>query len=332
MQAKSEYYVMGDGNCGPRAVIQNLLLEGLAYPAHRLFVCAFLRGLCERQGDNPEPYVHSNRYLNSPLDDTIFGEHDPRPDNDLHRLPHNKKDRLKNQVLMFINTYETLATTEENLDLLISKFIPNARGVRPTHDHLIYLLAAYLRFDMATEISRKNQDYQTILNGLQEEVNSGATSNSFDDIINANNTLEENIHAALMGRYLANHKIGYVLRHINDKFEMANNEPYLMSPELSLNQLTTGLHFSFQWDRPRLAATHDSSELNIERTASANEFIAPHPELPPATSCSFLITAIQELCMMFINWITNLCLWASSCFAVQDETGEPIKKKNNRPS
>ncbi len=315
MQAKSEYYVMGDGNCGPRAVIQNLLLEGLAYPAHRLFVCDFLRGLCERHGDNPEPYVDSLRYLDSPLDDTIFGEHDPRPqpnnvDDDVHRLPPNKKDRLKNQVLMFINTYEALTTTEENLDLLMSKFIPQKRGIRPTHDHLTYLLAAYLRFDMVTEISTKKQDYQMILNGLQYEVDSNTTSNSLDQIINTNQILEGNIHAALMGRYLANHNIGYVVHHINNKYEMTNNEPFLTSPKLQLTQLSTGQHFSFQWERPKLAA---------------NEFIAPHPEPAPATSCSFMITAIQELCIMFINWIKNLCLWASSCFAVQDEPSESIE-------
>ena len=48
MLMKKEYYVIGDGNCGPRAIIQSLLLEGLAYPQHKQFVCNFLRGIYQR--------------------------------------------------------------------------------------------------------------------------------------------------------------------------------------------------------------------------------------------------------------------------------------------
>ena len=47
-QDTQEYYVIGDGNCGPRAIIQNLLLEGLANPEHKPFVCAFKRTLSKK--------------------------------------------------------------------------------------------------------------------------------------------------------------------------------------------------------------------------------------------------------------------------------------------
>ena len=119
------------------------------------------------------------RHLSSLALDDIFGEYDPRPKpnmsvDTLYRLPSNQKNSLEKQILTFINIYEKMEPTEKNLNLLIEKFIPQIRGVPPTHDHLIYLLAAYLRFDICAEMCEENLDstiqtfYREILPDLTE--------------------------------------------------------------------------------------------------------------------------------------------------------------------
>ena len=86
-----------------------------------------------------------------PMANEIFGKQDPRPKTNMHedtiyRLPLKQKKILEQQIEDFINTYKKIETNEQNLDLLIEKLFPSTRGIAPTHDHLIYLLATYLRF------------------------------------------------------------------------------------------------------------------------------------------------------------------------------------------
>ncbi len=265
MLIKKEYYVIGDGNCGPRAIIQSLLLEGLAYPQHKQFVCNFLRGIYQRNKGRTEPYTQDSRHLSSLALDDIFGKYDPRPkpnmsEDTLYRLPLNQKTNLENQILTFINTYEKMEPTENNLNLLIERFIPQDRGVPPTHDHLIYLLAAYLRFDICVEMCEKNLDstiqtfYREILPDLTEMGRLGYRT-PIDEVIVSNNTLEKNTDSAFTASYLAKYGIGYLLLDRDSKGQIANNDIYFKSkqPTLSLIMLTTGLHFSIHWSNPLLS-------------------------------------------------------------------------------
>ena len=151
MLSPKEYNVMGDGNCGPRAIIQNLLLEGFTSIQSKGFVSAFFTGIVERNEHNTQLY--RDYHSSSLIIDPIFGCGDPRPPksdykDEVYRLPSELRGALKEQLQTFIATYQTMDATSGNLDLLIDKFMPKQRGHAPSHDHLIYMLAAYLRFDM----------------------------------------------------------------------------------------------------------------------------------------------------------------------------------------
>ena len=265
MLTKKEYYVIGDGNCGPRAIIQSLLLEGLAYPQHKQFVCHFLKNIYQKNKDNAQLYVEYSPPSSPLLVDPLFGKCDPRPKSNLYedttyRLPLVQKAGLEQQILEFIDTYEKMEPTEESLALLIQKCMPETRGVSPTHDHLIYLLAAYLRFDMNTEMSvvTNKQNIQRFNNEvLPDLIEMGRLGYRplIDDVIEANHTLERNTDAAFIACYLAMCGIGYVLLDIKSQSELANNVIYFKEkqPVLYLTTLTTGLHFSVQWQKPMLA-------------------------------------------------------------------------------
>lgn len=265
MQTKNEYYVIGDGNCGPRAIIQNLLLEGIAKPEHKQFVCDYLRGLYLRNKANLTPYVNHPRHVSHPRKDNKFGAHDPRPspnlyNDNLYRLPLGKKNDLEQQLISFLDMYEKLDATEENLNLLIEKLMPKTRGVPPTHDHLIYLLAAYLRFDMNREIDPNSDDpiIQWFYANIVPLLAIGGTL-SVNEIIEFNGILERNTHASFIACYLAKYEIGYLLLDRGAQYEVANNQQYFTAnqPKLSLVTLTTGLHFSVQWNKPELQHSHN---------------------------------------------------------------------------
>ena len=58
-----EYFTIADNNCGPRAIVQSLLLEGFGNPRQREFVCAFLRRIVDNHKSSNEPYETNDRFL-----------------------------------------------------------------------------------------------------------------------------------------------------------------------------------------------------------------------------------------------------------------------------
>jgi hypothetical protein len=306
MPNSNEYYVIGDGNCGPRAIIQSLLLEGLAYPDHKKFVCAFFRNLCQKHKKNMTAYVESPRHLSNPSVSSPFGKHDPRPasnlrDDTLYKLPLTQKLDLEKQILDFIDTYEHLESTEKNLASLIQAFIPQKRGVAPTHDHLTYMLAAYLRFDMQAEIVPTNSDttiQQFYRDVWPDLVSMGSLPflTPIAEIVEANGTLERNTHAAFIACYLAKHRIGYSLIDNDSSSKQADNDNYFAQrePTLSIITRTTGLHFSVEWRKPTLLASA------VAQNSSDNDKVPYPPSADQAntTYYPFIFNVLSQLAMI----------------------------------
>lgn len=116
----------GDNNCGPRAIIQSLLLRGVT-TGRRQDVIAFLEGIFERQSGTllkaaEEPNTKVIETLNRMEFDAFCEAY--------------MSDTLDLDV--FIRTYFSLMTA--------------GKVDKPHHDKVCYFLAACLRFDIATEL------------------------------------------------------------------------------------------------------------------------------------------------------------------------------------
>ncbi len=291
-----EYFTIGDNNCGPRAIVQSLLLEGFGNPLQRRFVCDFLIGIFARNKSSELPYARpgsDNRYLPGRLlvGRALFGCSDPRRpydriNEDVNRLPLNQKGQLEQQVENFIRTYESLATTLDNFNLLVEAFMPLDHGVRATHDHIIYLLAAYVRFDMNRVLDEKTNPHPYVqhFNANAREVlivadclylpdKDGKTNSQ--NIIEANRILERSVHFPFAICYLATQNIGAQL--INKMGRNKVDDCYNVAPDLNpvlfLTILTTGNHFSVQANPFRSVEQHsavipraDHQESSLQNT------------------------------------------------------------------
>ena len=254
-----EIFTIADNNCGPRAIVQSLLLKGFVNPHERKFVCQFLRAIVARHKESKFPYVEpqfGNRYLSRDecVEKELVGRSDPRPPYDtindnIERLPLNQKKELEQQVEIFIDKYERLELTPANWDLLVSTLMPSAetRGCRPTHDHIIYLLAAYFRFDMYQELFETKLEHQFVKAFNDEHLSVMQFEEGFDDFRNNTFILDKPIDVRYAVCYLATKSIGLIV--LSNGSVSANSSLFFnqeLQPKFSLTLLGNGLHFSAQ--------------------------------------------------------------------------------------
>ena len=193
----------GDGNCGPRSIIQSLLLKGVLQNQQE-FVYQFLYHLYSNHKDKLQPY---EKYAPHNIVPT-----DPRPPlgQGTVRLPHASKGQLETDLITFLDRYRHLPQTPESLAYIQSHMPVYGPGrVRPVRDPILYLLAAYLRFDIISHIN------QTPANRPEEP---GIAQNRFDrlqlclavaddNMLDDLATLEKNTNLQVTGWYFADKQI-----------------------------------------------------------------------------------------------------------------------------
>ena len=196
---------IGDGNCGPRSIIQGLLLLGLLHNQQE-FVYQTLHNLYSRNCDNLLPYEDYTSYAALP--------NDPRypVGQGSVRLPLSQKQGLEEHVIHFLNTYRTLQATPQSLAYVqnimpLKKYGPERR--RPQHDYILYLLAAYLRFDVAaychqTKVQRPTETgkAQTRFDRLQD-----CLDVADEDMLGDFERLEINTNLQITGGYFSEQNI-----------------------------------------------------------------------------------------------------------------------------
>ena len=122
---------VGDGNCGPRAVIQSMLIQGIL------------------KGGDTQVFVH--QYLQQIYDERSaekdivdVGLYDITEHNAL------SEDVIRTSVERFLGDYPTM--NSDNLDELINGYFGITTPLRALYDHVIYVLAGCLRFDLCDYI------------------------------------------------------------------------------------------------------------------------------------------------------------------------------------
>ena len=194
---------IGDGNCGPRSMIQSLLLQGLLHNQQE-FVYQFLYQLYTRHHDNIQPYTEYAPYTALP--------NDPRypVGQGSVRLPLAQKQELNAKIIKFLNTYHTLQATPESLTY-IQNYMPHygPGRMRPQCDYIIYLLAAYLRFDMVAHI-HQNKEQRPAKAGISQirfDNLQNCLAVADDDMLGDLGSLERNTNLQVTGWYFAEQQI-----------------------------------------------------------------------------------------------------------------------------
>ncbi|MCR9191107.1 MAG: hypothetical protein NXI01_00410 [Gammaproteobacteria bacterium] len=195
---------IGDGNCGPRAVIQSLLLRGMLHHQQQ-FVYDFLHGLCLRHQDNVAPYKDYQPYQAFPKDPRHPVGKGPV------RLPLSQQKAASQEVLDFLDCYKEFSTTSKSL-AHIRGYMPlyGKYRVRPEKDHIIYLLAAYLRFDIVAHIKQvinKGRPNEAGIAQTQFENLTAGLAVADENVLGDLATLEMNTDFQITGSYFAAHNI-----------------------------------------------------------------------------------------------------------------------------
>jgi len=252
---------IGDGNCGPRAVIQSLLLRGMLHD-QQAFVYEFLQGLCLRHQDNVEPYMDYQAHQALPKD--------PRPPvgQGPVRLPLSQQKAASQEVLAFLECYKAFSVTSKTL-AHIRAFMPlhGNNRVRPKQDHIIYLLAAYLRFDIVAHIDQVRNDVPPQKLGIDQtqfDNLSACLAVVDEDPLDDFSTLEMNTNFQITGSYFAVHDIhievcgesgANVVHSLSDNIEACHNQPKI---NIAIYRIPGRSHYATLLNPKvdRLSATH----------------------------------------------------------------------------
>ena len=263
---------IGDGNCGPRSIIQALLLHGILGSAEQQqFVTDFLKRLYDDFCDDPRM---TKDYSNERF--TAAKETETYP------LQYSTQKR---ELAAFIRNYGALSKTRESLSYLQSLMPISAIEAESRRcsryaekDYLLFSLAAYLRFDMKRYFNEVSGPVKDLL-----DIMALAADENDPDI----GELHTNIDMGIFEAYLSAKGIT-LEKYAQQQRNISKQEPLSAiaaqkeqtKKHLSIAMCKVGPHFVMlvdsKEDRLRLEADHEAR--------GSSEILSKTPPAPSKTS------------------------------------------------